>query len=205
VRKIGFGLLFFSSVWLAGCSALKPIDLQLTNYALTQAATKRYTQQVQPITLLVAHPTAAPGYQSRYMLYTEQPQQLKAFTKNQWVAPPAKMLLPLLIESLTNSGYFSAVVGVPYGGRSDLRLETTLLQLEQSFVTNPSVVEMTLQVTLINARTRRVLQSKIIKTSLATSENSPRGGAAAVNVATQSLLDQVVTIAIDAASQLPSR
>jgi cholesterol transport system auxiliary component len=205
VKKIGLSLLFFAGLWLAGCSSLKPIDLQLTNYALTQAATKRYTRQIQPMTVLVANPVAAPGYQSRYMLYTEQPQQLKAFTKNQWVAPPAKMLQPLLIESLTNSGYFSAVVGVPHNGRSDLRLETTLLQLEQSFVTNPSVVEMALQVTVIDARSRRVLQSKIIKASQATSENSPRGGAAAANVATQSLLGQVVTMTIDAASQLPER
>nr|NKB47345.1 hypothetical protein [Legionellales bacterium] len=184
------GLLLVSL--LTGCAALKPIDLQLNNFALTEVATQSYARQPQPITVLVAHPIAAAGYQSKYMLYTEQPYELKVFAKNQWIAPPAKMLLPLLAESLTNSGYFAAVMIPPYVGRNDLRVETTLLQLEQAFNASPHAVRMALQVTVIDTRSRTVLTSQTLRTEVPTPQDNPAGGVAAANAVTQALLNRMV-------------
>jgi cholesterol transport system auxiliary component len=138
--------------------------------------------------LLVAQPSAAPGYESTRMLFQRQPQQLEAFAFHEWVEPPARLLAPLMVQALQATGAFRAVLLAPTSGTGALRLETEVVRLQQDFSAQPSTVRLTLRAVLIDAGTRRVLASQLFDATAAAARDDPVAGVAAAQPLTQRLL-----------------
>ena len=149
-------------------------------------------------TLSVNPPQAAPGYDSARMVYTRAPHQIEHFALHQWVDAPAQMLAPLLVRALQSSGAFGAVLGAPSLGQGEIRLETTLLRLEQDFSSAPSQVRLTLRAVLVHSASRRVLASREFDASQAAPSDDPRGGASAANLALQRVLADLVAFCVAA-------
>jgi cholesterol transport system auxiliary component len=141
--------------------------------------------------LLLAPPQAAPGFDSARMVYQRHAQTFEAFTQSTWVDTPARMLTPLLQERLQASGLFRAVLQAPATSQADLRLETRVLQLQQSFLQQPGSVRFTLLATLSDNQTRTVLAWQRFDVTQATASEDAAGGAAAASLAVQSALDQL--------------
>ena len=156
-RTTAAGLALGLCTLLASCALLgnKPTPL-LRSYALeieaptglSNAAPER-DQRV----LLVDTPHAAPGYDSNRMVYMRQPLTQEAFANSVWVDTPARMLAPLLVKQLQQSGLFRAVLLAPSAAKAGLRLDTTILQLQQDFLQQPSIVRFGLQLTLMDNTT----------------------------------------------------
>jgi cholesterol transport system auxiliary component len=165
----------------------------LTSYrfdALTTPSTAAAPAKTAPV-LLVEVPHAAAGYDSNRMVYTRQPQTQEVFANSSWADTPARMLAPLLVERLQQSGQFRAVLLSPSAAKASLRLDTTIVQLQQDFLQVPSRVHLRLQVTLLDNDTREVRAWRTINiTSDATSEDAA-GGAKAANAAVQDALQQL--------------
>ena len=183
---------------LTACSVFNPVNPNVNTYTLESVSTKTFdvASAGEGGTLLVLIPTAVPGYQSRQMIYVEQPYQLQAYTRNEWIAPPTQMLQPLIEESLRNTGYFHTVVGQPFTGASDVRLEVELLKLQQEFMYEPSEVLLEIRAILVNSKTNQVVTSKILSAEVPTSANNPRAGVAAANQATRMILEQLAKFAV---------
>ncbi len=143
--------------------------------------------------LLVAQPSAAPGYDSARMLYQRQPQQLEAFAFHEWVEPPARLLAPLMVRALQGTGVFRAVLLAPTSGTGGLRLETEVVRLQQDFKVQPSSVRLTLRAVLIDTATRRVIASQVFDATAAASRDDPVAGVAAAQQVTQGVLDELAT------------
>jgi cholesterol transport system auxiliary component len=180
---------------LASCTLLgnKPAPL-LRTYTLqadgpgTRASAPLATD---PRVLLVDLPHAAPGYDSTRMVYVRLPQTQEAFTHSAWIDTPARMLAPLLFTHLQQSGPFRAVLLAPSAAKADLRLDTTLLRLEQDFLQVPSVVRLRLQLTLVDNSTREVLAWRTLDVVHSASSDDAAGGAQAAQAAVQQGLQQV--------------
>jgi cholesterol transport system auxiliary component len=216
---------------LPACSSLlgSPPQTPLTAYALerdtppgmaamaTAPATARGTargtaQETAPAparlaeqrVLLLELPNAAAGYDSARMVYQRQPQTLESFTQSAWVDTPARMLAPLLLRALQNSTGLRAVLQAPSPARSDLRLQTSVLRLQQDFLQPPSRVHFTLQATLTDQRTREVLAwQRFDVTQNATSDDAA-GGAAAASLAVQTALQQLALFVQTRVAALPA-
>lgn len=178
-------------VLLSGCSLGPVKSTPVSSYTLTAGEQTpqptRHSKQV----LLIATPTAASGYQSADMIYTLDRYELKSFAKHRWVAPPADMLQPLLLQSLQNSGCFGAVVAPPFSGSADLVLDTKILTLQQEFSGNTSQVTLALQTTLSDSTTHKVVLNQQLQTTVSVSVNTPYAGVIAANQATQQLLQEI--------------
>lgn len=161
------------------------------NYQLTATNEKSYASHPISTTLLVAMPLASSGYQNNDMLYLTKDYSLSSFVLNKWDAPPSEMLQPLLTKSLQNTGYFHAVVSSPTPIRSDLRLDTSLIKLQQNFTQKPSILEMTLDAVLINSNSFQVVASRRFSVSLPTQTETPYGGVMAANEACREMMEQV--------------
>lgn len=140
--------------------------------------------------LLVDTPRAAAGYNSTRMVYVRQPLTQEAFTRSMWVDTPARMLAPLLVGHLQQSGMFRAVLQAPSGAQADLRLDTTVLRLQQDFLALPSRVHVEWQLSLMDNKTRQVLASHRIQVTRLAPSDDAVGGAWAANAATQEALRQ---------------
>lgn len=141
--------------------------------------------------LLVAVPSAAPGYDSARMLYQRQPQQLEAFAFHEWVEPPARLLAPLMVQALQATGAFHAVLLAPTSGTGSLRLETEVLRLQQDFNMQPTSVRLTLRAALIETATRRVIATQVFDANVPARNDDPVAGVAAAQQATQRVLTEL--------------
>jgi cholesterol transport system auxiliary component len=113
------------------------------------------------------------------------------------------MLAPLLVTRLQLSGPFRAVLLAPSAAKAGLRLDTSILRLQQDFLQVPSVLRFKLQVTLMDNNTREVLAWRTVDVTQTASSEDAAGGAAAAQVAVREGLNQVADILQAAVTALP--
>jgi cholesterol transport system auxiliary component len=137
------------------------------------------------------------------MAYVRQPRTQEAFAHSVWADTPARMLAPWLVSHLQQSGQFRAVLSAPSAAKAALRLDSTILRLQQDFLQVPSVLRLRLQVTLVDNRTRRVLAWHTVDVTQAAGSDDAAGGAAAAQSAVQTGLQQVSAFLETALAALP--
>lgn len=139
-------------------------------------------------TLVINPPHAAAGFDSQRIIYVRQLHKLEYFASNEWVDPPARMLGPLLVSAIENTGAFRAVVLTPAAASGDLRLDTEIVRLQQEFANLPSRVRFTLRAYLVDEKTRKVLAWREFDATVAAASDDPYGGVVAANRAVQAVL-----------------
>lgn len=193
------GLLALAS----GCTSLLPKPAPLPSVYLldgasaapdalpTQPAAPRLASSASAPTLLVSAPRSASGLDSRHILYQREPHRLDYFARSEWADTPARMLAPLIVAALAQSGSFHAVVLTPGTTEAGLRLDTDMLRLQQQFDSTPSQLRFTLRAYLVDNRSRRVLAWREFDQRIAAPSDDPRGGVVAANTAVQRVLQQL--------------
>jgi cholesterol transport system auxiliary component len=195
---------------LASCSYLvsKPAP-PLRTYMLDSQAAAPDVSAPQVMAggrvLLVEVPHAAPGYDSARMVYMRQPLTQEAFANSIWSDTPARMLAPLLVQRVQQSGQFRAVLLAPSAAKAGLRLDTTILRLQQDFLQVPSVVRFSLHVILMDNTTREVLGWRTVDTMQSASSEDAAGGADAAQIAVQQGLSQVAAFLQTTVAALPAK
>ena len=182
---------------LAGCASVRPVKTPYADrYSIDSLPTMVSKRVHTNKTLLISKPTACPGYETRNMIYVVKPHELKAFAKHQWVAPPADMLQPLIAEALRKTDHYLAVVGTPYAGLSDLRLDLQLFQLQQDFRTHPSRVHIQLEANLIDNINNKILATREFQITIPTVADNPYAGVEAINLANAKLMGELVEFVV---------
>ena len=181
---------------LAGCSGLQAPKIEkLHTYTLDARAPVKTAQTKWDWVLSVSMPRARTGFDTKKMAYLRQPHELEYFAVNRWADTPARMLAPLLVQTLEPG--FRAVVQAPGAVPANVRLDTELIRLQQDFSTQPSKVQLTLRVQLVDVTDQRVLAVKLLdETENAASEDA-YGGVIAANRALQRVLDQLPEFCIN--------
>jgi cholesterol transport system auxiliary component len=149
------------------------------------------------LTLTISPPTAAPGFDSQRMVYLRQAHHLEYFAHSEWVDTPARMLGPLLVAAVQQTGAFAAVVLATGTAAGDLRLSTDIIQLQHNFQASPSQVELTLRAYLTNEKSRRVLAWQEFHGEAPATSDTPQGGVAAANAVVQEVLTQVAQFLVN--------
>ncbi len=190
---------------LGGCTALRTATAPPPSfYSLDKAGARGGAVAVPSSsapTLMLSPPHGAAGFDSPRMLYLRQAHQREYFAHSEWVDTPARMLAPLMVAALANSGAFRAVVLTPSAANGELRLDTEILRLEQDFATTPSRVHFTLRAWLVTTKSRRVVAWRDFDESAPAETDDPRGGVLAANRAVQGVLASLAGFCADAAGQ----
>lgn len=161
----------------------------------------RNADAVSTKTLLVEAMRAEAGYDTRDIAYRRQPGQVEYFAHHQWVDTPARMLVALMVRALESKAVFRAVVVAPSTAAGQLRLETTLVRLEQDFSQVPSRARLTLRAVVIDTASRQALATKTWDVQVAATHDDPSHGALAASQAAQSVLSQLAAFCADTAAQ----
>ncbi len=179
---------------LTGCGSLLPPPPPLEHVYVLEAAAARAGAQTTPpreIVLAINPPRARAGYDSAQMVWVRQPHGLEVFARNRWADTPARMLTPLLVQSLQRSGAFQAVVPSTSNVAAGWRLDTEIIRLQQDFSVKPSRVQLTLGVQLIDLATRRVIASAEFEEVEAAASEDAYGGVRAANRALERMLTRI--------------
>jgi cholesterol transport system auxiliary component len=204
--RLGAAILVLSL--LGGCSALRPtstpppalflLDSRYSEAAEATIKSRRWRDEMPRMgygttapTLIVNPPHAAAGFDSQRIIYVREPHQLEYFAHSSWVDTPARMIVPLIVVAVENSGAFRAVVLTPSAATGDLRLDTEIIRLQQDFGSRPSHVRFTLRAFLVDNTTRQVLAQREFDASVTAAGDDPRSGVQAANRAVYEVLENL--------------
>ena len=182
---------------LGACSILQPKastppSFYTLEYAGTAAAASAARSPTASAPTLVISPVrAASGYDSQRIIYLREPHKLEYFAQNEWIDTPARMLGPLMVASIEQTGAFRAVVMTPGSAGGELRLDTEIVRLHQDFQSRPSSVHFALRVYLVEEKTRKVVTWRSFEGQVPAGSDDPRAGVAAANRAVQAVLEEL--------------
>ena len=192
--KYNITAILFSIVCLTGCSPFQPIETTAkTTYLLNDPT---LSQQIvvshSKKDLLVSIPSAPRWLNTSEMVYQTSTSEINYFARNEWAAPPALMLEPIIAHALSQSGLYHVVVQAPFGGNADQRLDVQILTMQQDFIQNPSVYKLVLQAQLINMVSGNIIRGQRFSYTIPTETNDPAGGVKAANKAIEEWIPQLI-------------
>lgn len=186
------------SMLLAGCTGLPAPKLESPHIYLIDVQPAARTVQVKrDLVLSVAMPHARPGFDTPQMAYLRQPHELEYFAASRWADAPPRMLWPLLVQALEQSGGFRAIVQTPGVIPADVRLDVELVRLQHNFGARPSQLQISLRAQLSDVRNKRVLAVKLFDEVQNAASDDPYGGVIAANQIVQRLLGQLVDFCLN--------
>lgn len=187
-------LLLLTAVFaLSGCSVLGPVKSEPSStYVINALPNVMPAKRVRGGILLVTMPDTAPAYNTTQMVYSNKPFQMGYFSQNQWAETPGQMLFPLIIQTLENRHYYQAVVGAPYGGRTDYTLNTNVIALQQNYTCKPAVLQLVVSAQLNRTLTNEVTAIRQFVIRVPLKERNPYAGVLAANEAAVKLLQELV-------------
>jgi len=182
---------------LSGCTLFSPVHMDTKTYALSTIPDDFPMQRTHAATLLVLVPESAPAYATPRMAYSSQQYQIAYFSQNEWVATPAQMLQPLIVETLQRTHYFSEVLSSPFFGRPTFSLRTEIIELTQDFSSDPAVLRLTMRCYLTRETSHQVVATKELSTQELLSERNPYAGVVAANTAAARLLRELSRFVVE--------
>ena len=186
-----------SALLLAGCTGFSaPQVANQTIHVLEAQRATKPSPLKRNLVLAVSEPQTRPGFDTAQMAYVQKPHELNYFVTSRWADTPARMLEPLLVQAMEQTGSFRAVVQLPGAFPADVRLDTELIRLQHDFVTQPSRVQLTLRAQLIDVRGQRVLAVKQFDESENAASDNAYGGVTAANRVLQRVLDQLADFSV---------
>ena len=175
---------------LTGCSAFPAQQAEQSHrYLLDAKLAGNASQHKSDVPIAVSLPVAWPGFDTPQMAYLKKPLELEYFANHRWVDTPAHMIKPLLVQALEQR--FAAVSSTPGTLKAQLRLDTELVRLQQDFTGNPSRIELSLKVRLIEVKSQRLLAERQFDETEIAASDDPYGGALAANRALQRALERI--------------
>ncbi|OYY49986.1 MAG: hypothetical protein B7X95_00525 [Methylophilaceae bacterium 17-44-8] len=196
---------------ITGCSSFFSKQTAQTSFyafegvsTLQSAQVKSQTQQaIQPTntlpSLIVTHPQAAAGFDTRRMMYSRSEYKLEYFARNELVDTPSHMLQPLMVSAVEQTKSYSAVIPKLPAAKTDLRLESEILSLLQDFKTQPSKVRFIFRATVIDNATGKIIALREFDEQVNATSDDPVGGVKATNQAVKQVLDKLGLFCIETA------
>ena len=179
----------------SGCLSLRTDSPEIRTYHLSLDGSSHniIPKQIDGPVLLVSPPQAEPGFETPRMVYVKRPYELEYFSVNQWADSPVRMLTPLMVQVLNQSGAWRTVIPLPSSVSGDYRLDTYGVLLQHEFLQQPSRVRVTVRLQLVDLKESTILGTRAFEAVENAQSENAYGGVLAANRAVAGLLDQIVS------------
>jgi cholesterol transport system auxiliary component len=184
---------------VAGCALVPPPGAEATRAVLNKIPSEVPQRASRSAVMLVLPPQARPIYDTTQMAYSVQPYEVAYFSQHEWGETPSRMLQPLLVTTLQNTGYFAAVITPAYGGRYSYALRTEIRELIADFTSEPPLLRLSLRCVLQEGAAGQVIAVKEISIREPMQQKTPRAAVVAANEATAKALQELARFVLDKA------
>lgn len=193
VRTVSVAL---GAALVSSCTLLRPVNTNTQAYVLDRIPHDLPIEQTHSTSLLVLAPEADQVYDTTGMAYTTQAYKIAYFSQNEWAETPTRMMLPLIVATLSSTRYFKEVVAAPDFGDHTFALRTEILELKQDFTVDPPTLQFTIRCSLRRNATNQLIATKVISAREAMREKNPYAGVVAANEASEKVLRQVAAFVV---------
>ena len=180
----------------SGCTLFSPAPVETRKQVLSEMPLELPVEKTRAASLLVFVPQTQPIYDTTQMVYSIRPYEIAYFSQTEWAEKPARMIQGLLVQTLRNTGYFSAVLTPPHSGRYTHMLRSEIVELRQDFTSRPAMLQLAMRFQLSGA-TGQVIASKEISVREPLQENTASAGVVAANDATAKLLREIARFVVE--------
>jgi len=191
-RSMGIGIV---SLALAGCLSLSREDRPIHTFTLSLGSSAGGTTasagKPGAGILVVNVPVGQPGFDTPRMAYMQRPYEVSYYATHQWADPPARMLTPVLVQALEQTGHWRAIVPMPTSVRGDHRMDIDQVVLVQDFLQKPSQVRVALRIQLLKLPEYLVLGTRLFDVAEEAPNDDAYGGVVAANRAVERLVKEV--------------
>lgn len=184
---------------LSGCALLSAPPAQTSKQILNKMPPEVPQRASQGAVLLVYPPQTRPVYDTTEMAYMTRPYEISYFSQHEWAELPAQMLQPLLVGTLQNTRFFSAVLTPPYAGRHSFALRTEIRELIADFTSEPAALRLSLRFELSKGATGAVVATKDISIREPLQRRTPYAAVVAGNDATAKALLELARFVVEKA------
>lgn len=197
----GFVALYITLL-LPGCVGLPNPETEQPKLYRLDAQTPVHSPLLQRNrVLLISMPHAQSGTDSAGMAYVKQAHELDYFVNSRWADTPARMLEPLLLQAILNTGSFRAVTKSFGTLDADVRLDSEWVRLQQEFDTKPSRMHLIVRVQLFDLHSKQVLAVHEIDEVEPADSDDAYGGVVAANRALQRVLERVAVFCVNESAE----
>lgn len=185
-------LIWIGFIWLiSGCTVTQPYiyeyriapKIDVDDAKVTSCKTK---------SLKVAQVFGTPRLMSQTMRYTKGEYEEHSFTESKWSTTPATAISAAIVKSIRESHIFASVSSFRSRSRSDLVLESNIEEFIQHFSedTNSSYVDVSMDMSLINSKNSKVIESKNFKRKIQLENLNAQAGVEGLNRALAEILEE---------------
>lgn len=177
---------------LSACSILSPVPNSApTEYVIDSVPQVVKKKPAHHATIYISQPEATTVFNTTLMAYKVKPHEVSYFSKNRWVATPAQMLQPLIVQTLQKTHHFRAIGSGGAPGNYTYILNTQILDFQQEFFTHASLMTVTIRAQLVKVATNQIVATKEFSVQERAPQNTPYGGVIAANRATAKILAEL--------------
>ena len=141
--------------------------------------------------LVVGVPQAEAGFEQARMAYLQRPYEVSYYATNVWADTPARMMAPVLLQSLERTNLWRVVVPMPTAVRGDYRLDISGLMLQQEFLQRPSGTRVRLRAQLTETKEQRIMGARSLESFEPAPSEDAYGGVLAANRAVTRVLESL--------------
>jgi len=184
--KFTFSLIII--YFLSACTVVTP---HISEYIIDPVLEKNnYVSVCNKHSLKVLQSFSSSSLMSTQMYYVLGDYKRDTFTQSQWAESPNRAITNRIVSMLQSSKIFATVQVSKSRTKSDLFLETNIEDFTQYFSINEkkSYVKAVITMTLINAKTKNILDSKTFEKQVITKSIDAEGGVVALNRALLEIL-----------------
>lgn len=199
IAATAFGAVLTLSL-VPGCALLQPAPAETRKEVLHKMPAELPRRASNGAVLVVFPPQARPIYDTTQIAYTSRPYEIAFFSQHEWAETPAQMLQPLLVRTLQDTHFFSAVLAPPYPRHYSYALRTEIRELIADFSSEPAAMQLSLQFQLSDGATGRIVAVKQVTIREPMQQKTPQGGVVAANEATAKALLELARFVLDKAA-----
>jgi len=150
-------------------------------------------RHTQPVALLVMQPDTVPLYDTTQIIYTDRAHEIGYFSRYVWAETPSKMLLPLIVQTLQATHYFSSIATAPSISQFNYVLKVQIQKLQQNLIARHPMVELAIEAQLYSLAEDRIVAAKSWHITQPMRAVTPENGVIAFNQATSHWLTELAS------------
>lgn len=186
-------LILLLAIMLSGCVNLGGETRPNTTYILLDTRSAQVAAVPQPQTLMVAT-TRSNGYDDNdKLVFSRTANTRGVYQLARWSERPSSRLSELLFSRLMNSRIYTNTVPEDSDVTAERLLTTELLSFYHDASTQPGQVRVRMRATLYDNQQHVLISQRVFEQSAAVKTYDAAGAAAAFNLASTVLLDDVVS------------
>jgi len=179
-----------TAIFLSGCIGTTQAPMKDYTFQCNDVDIKTSSKPKYDKILKIALPNSLSALSRRSIVYSLHGSKIGNYAYSQWIDTPSELLQNIFLRTLTASNLFKAVLSPASSAKSDLLLESEILQFIHDV--EKKSVKIKIFMVLLDQRSKTLIKSKLFSYEQKVEEQSAKGAVDAFNIVLAQLQNELL-------------